>query len=218
MATYPTDLNTGAEVYSSDGQKLGELSRFVLRRGDFSITHIVVKLDKGILDSGFDNDRILPVEAMTSVGDDRVEVNLTAEQFEFAPEYSSEFFEAPQDMSPGEFDIPDVANRLQQAAAMMNSVSGAWQVQRMNRPLDALDIREGLGVWRGDPHTKVGDVERGLFDAETGRLQALVVKRGFILHHDVVLPARYITEVIDDVSVRVDISDEEIAQLRRYEG
>jgi uncharacterized protein YrrD len=218
MATYPTDLNTGAEVYSSDGHKLGELSRFVLRRGDFSITHIVVKLDKGILDSGFDNDRILPVDTMTSVGADRIELGLTAEAFEVAPEYSSEFFEAPQDLSPGEFDIPDVVNRLEQAAAMMNSVSGAWQVQRMNRPLDTLDIKEGLGVWRGEPHTKVGDVERGLFDPETGRLQALVVKRGFILHHDVVLPARYITEVIDDVSVRVDISDEEIAQLRGYEG
>ena len=218
MPTFPTDLKTGADVYSSDGKRLGELSRFVLRRGDLSITHIVVKLDKGILDSAFDNDRILPVDAMTSVTTERVALNLTAEAFEAAPEYSSEYFEEPQDMTPGEFDIPDVANRLQQAAAMMNSVSGAWQVQRMNRPLDTLDIKEGLGVWRGDPHTKVGDVDRGLFDPQTGRLQALVVKRGFILRHDVILPARYITEVIDDVSVRVEITDEEISQLRRYEG
>jgi len=217
MPTFPSDLNTGADVYSSDGKKLGELSRFVLRRGDLSITHVVVKLDKGILDSGFDNDRILPVSAMTAVSSDRVELNLTAEAFETAPEYSSEYFEPPQDMTPGEFDIPDVANRLQQAAAMMNSVSGAWQVQRMNRPLDTLDIKEGIGVWRSDPHTKIGDVDRGLFDPETGRLQALVVKRGFILRHDVILPARYITEVIDEVSVRVDITDDEIDRLRRYE-
>jgi uncharacterized protein YrrD len=218
MPTYPTDLNTGAEVYSSDGHKLGELSRFVLRRGDFSITHIVVKLDKGVFPTAYEDDRVLPVDTMASVTTDRIDLNLTAEAVEAAPEYSDEYFEAPQDVSPGEFDIPDVVNRLGQAAAMMNSVSGAWQVQRMNRPLDSLDIREGLGVWRGEPHTKVGEVERGLFDAQTGQLQALVLKRGFILHHDVILPVRYITEVIDDVSVRVDISDEEIAQLRRYEG
>lgn len=217
MTTFPTDLNTGADVYSSDGHKLGELSRLVLRRGDFSITHVVVNIGKGILDSGFDNDRILPITAVTSATADRIELNLTAETFEVSPEYSEEGFEAPQDVTPGEFDLPDVVNRLENAAAIMNSVSGSWRVQRLNRPLDTLDVKEGMGVWRSDPHTKVGDVERGLFDPTTGQLQALVLKRGFILTHDVVLPARYITEVIDDISVRVDMSDEEIAHLKRYE-
>jgi len=218
MPTYPTDLNTGADVYSSDGHKVGELSRLVLRRGDFSITHVVVDIGKGILDSGFDSDRILPIQAVTSATADRIDVSVTAEAFDVAPEYSEEGFEAPQDMSPGEFDIPDVVNRLGNAAAIMNSVSGSWRVQRLNRPLDTLDVKEGMGVWRDEPHTKVGDVERGLFDPATGQLQALVLKRGFILTHDVILPARYITEVIDDISVRVDISDEEIAHLKRYEG
>ncbi len=217
MATFPTDLNTGAAVYSSDGHKLGELSRLVLRRGDLSITHVVVDIGKGILDSGFDNDRILPIETVTSATADRVDVNITAETFEVAPEYSEEGFEEPQDMTPGEFDMPDVVNRLENAAAIMNSVSGSWRVQRLNRPLDTLDVKEGMGVWRDEPHTKVGEVERGLFDPATGRLKALVLKRGFILTHDVLLPARYITEVIDEISVRVDITDEEIAQLKRYE-
>jgi uncharacterized protein YrrD len=218
MPTYPTDLNTGADVYSSDGHKLGELARFVLRRGDFSITHVVVDISKGFWDSALNNDRIIPVEALAAVSNERVDLSLSAEAFEVAPEYSQEAFEEPQDMTPGEFDIPDVVNRLGNAASIMNSVSGSWLVQRLNRPLDSLDIKEGLGVWRGDPHTKVGDVDRALFDPSSGRLQALVVKRGFILHHDVVLPARSITEVIDDVSVRVDISDEEIAQLQKYEA
>lgn len=218
MPTFPTDLNTGADVYSSDGKKLGELARFVLRRGDLSITHVVVDISKGFWDTALNDDRIVAIDAVTSVGSERVDLSVSAEAFEALSEYSAEAFEEPQDMTPGEFDIPDVVNRLENAAAIMNSVSGSWLVQRLNRPLDSLDIKEGMGVWRGEPHAKVGEVDRALFDSQTGRLQALVVKRGFILHHDVILPARYITEVIDDISVRVDISDEEISHLQEYKS
>jgi hypothetical protein len=47
---FPGDLRIGAAVFSSGGDKLGELQRLVLRRSDLSLTHVVI--DVGFLRSG----------------------------------------------------------------------------------------------------------------------------------------------------------------------
>jgi hypothetical protein len=43
-----------------------------------------------------------------------------------------------------------------------------------------------------------------------------VIKRGFALKRDVILPVRYVVEVFDDV-IRVNISDTELDQLKNYD-
>jgi sporulation protein YlmC with PRC-barrel domain len=222
---FPGDLRIGAEVFSSGGDKLGELQRLVLRRSDLSLTHVVV--DVGFLRSGhslwqgglgLEYDRVVPVEAVASVTDERVDLGLTAGQFKDAPEYTQERYEGQVDLSPGEYDITDFAQQSQAIAGLVASTPGAYVSERLNKPLDSVDVREGLQVWRNRPHQKLGEVERGLFDSSTGQLQALVVRRGFLLTRDVILPSRYITEVIDDVSVRVEIADRDLEKLKGYEA
>jgi uncharacterized protein YrrD len=85
---------------------------------------------------------------------------------------------------------------------------------RLNKPVTSVDIVEGTDVWRQEPHEKLGDVKRLLFDAE-GKLVAVVISRGFILKHDIIVPIRYFSEMLDDL-IRVELSDDEIDQLRRY--
>jgi uncharacterized protein YrrD len=222
MPVSPENLRHGADVFSSEGEKLGALHRVVVKRNDLSLTHVVV--DIGFLRSGrrlwegglgLDYDRLVPFSAVTSATDDRLELALTVEEFRAMPEYTEESFEEPEDMSPGEFDITDVANRAEQISSIVGSVSGNWLVTRLRRPLDAADITEDTAVWREEPHEKLGEVQRVLLDDE-GRVKALVIKRGFLLKEDVVLPARYIVELMDEV-LRVDITDMELDQLKRYE-
>src|SRR5690242_5568595 len=109
MPVFPSDLKAGVDVYSSDGHKLGELQRVVLKRSDLSLTHVII--DVGFLRSGhnlweggagLEYDRILPVDQVASATNDRVTLNLTAAQFKDAPEYTQESFESPQDMTPNE--------------------------------------------------------------------------------------------------------------------
>ena len=222
MPFYPHDLKAGVDVFSHDGHKLGTLHRAVLKRSDLSLTHIVV--DIGFLRSGrrlwqgglgLDYDRLVPVDQVHAASDERVELRLTAEEFKDAPEYTVDHFEQPFDLTPGEFDIPDVVNRAQAVAAMIGSSPTFWLVERLNKPLDSVDIAEGTDVWRREPHEKLGNVRRLLLDPDTGRLRALVIRRGALRHRDIVLPARYIAELFDDL-VRVDIDDEALAQLREY--
>jgi uncharacterized protein YrrD len=223
MPVAPENLRHGTDVFSSDGEKLGTLHRVVIKRGDLSLTHVVV--DIGFLRSGrrlwegglgLDYDRLIPFSAVAHANDSRVELALTVEQFKAMPEYTEESFEEPDDMSPGEFDLTDVATRAEQISSIIGSTSANWLVTHLRRPLDGADIAQGTAVWRQEPHQKLGEVDRVLLN-DRGRVEALVMKRGFLLKQDVVLPSRYITELLDEV-VRVDISDAEIDQLKHYQA
>lgn len=217
------NLHAGVDVFSSDGHKLGELQRVVLRRSDLTPTHIVIDIGflrsgRGIWQGGFglDYDRIVPRASVASAGDKRIDLDLTAEEFKAAPQYSFESFETPQDMTPGEFDIPDVVNRARAISDYVANVPDFWLFERLNKPLGTVDVKEGAPVWRREPHQKLGEVHQILFGPD-GSAQAFVIKRGFLLKRDVVLPVRYVTELMDDL-IRVDIPDEHLEALREYEG
>jgi uncharacterized protein YrrD len=216
------DLRIGVDVFSRDGEKLGSLRHMVLRRSDLTLTHIVV--DIGFLRSGhhlwegglgLDYDRIVPVDEIHAVSDTRVELRSTAAEFKDAPEYTDEHYEQPHDLTPNEFDVSDVIVRAQQLSGFINNVSNAWLVRKLNRPLDGVDIAEGTDVWRQEPHQKIGDIKRLLLDPATGRVRAFVIRRGLVFHHDVILPARHVSELFDDL-VRVDLTDEQLTALPEY--
>jgi sporulation protein YlmC with PRC-barrel domain len=218
----PDDLHVGADVYSSDGQKLGELHRVVIRPSDLRPTHIVV--DIGFLRSGkpiwqggigLDYDRVVPIRYLKQATEERVELDLTRDQFKDAPEYTFESYEAPQDLTPGEFDIPDVVNRAQAISDAIASIGNVWVVERLNKPKDTVDIKENTPVWRRDPHEKLGDVHRVLF-TEGGRVQAFVIRRGVFFKREVILPVRYVVEMMDDL-IRVDIPDDHVHALKEYQ-
>lgn len=222
MPVSPSDLRTGTDVYSSDGHKVGTLHRIVVKRSDLTLTHVVV--DIGFLRSGqrlwegglgLDYDRIVSIDQVRDASDERVELALTAADFKDAPEYTFEHFEEPHDLTPNEFDLSDVVTRGQQLAGFITSTSNTWLVERLNKPLGSVDIKDGTDVWRVQPHQKLGDIKRLLMEPSSNRLQAFVVRRGLILKRDVILPIRYVCELYDNM-VHVDISDAEIDQLREY--
>jgi len=207
---------------SADDHKLGRLHRLVLRRADLSVSHIVI--DVGFLRSGkqlwqggigLEYDRILPVSAVVAADKEKVHLSLTAELFKDAEQYTEAAYEEPQDMSPGEFDLPDVSNRILAMSEMINNTSNFWLVERLKTPEGGVDIVDGTPVFRNDPHDKIGEVERLLLDETTGRTKAFVIKKGFLFKHEAVLSTRFVTDLQEDV-VHVDITDEEIDQLPAF--
>lgn len=219
---FPTELHAGVDVFSADDHKLGRLHRLVLRRADMSVSHVVV--DIGFLRSGkqlwqggigLEYDRIVPVSAVASADDKAVRLTMTAELFKDAEPYTEAAYEEPQDMTPGEFDIPDVATRITAMSELINNTSNFWLVERLKTPAGAVDIAAGTPVFRNEPHDKVGEVERLLLDETTGRTKAFVIKRGFLLRHEAVLSTRFVTDLQEDV-VHIDITDEELDQLPEF--
>jgi len=98
---------------------------------------------------------------------------------------------------------------------VIGNTPGGWLFEKRNRPLDSVDIKEGTDVWRREPHEKLGEVRRVLLN-DAGRVTAFVIRRGFVFKKDVVLPARYIAELLDEI-VRVDIPGDVLSNLAEYE-
>ncbi len=214
------DLRPGASVISSDGHKLGTLSRFVVRRDTFTLTHIVV--DTGIFRSGeplwkggwgMSHDRVVPRGALDHVSSAELGLTMTADEFrDLAVDYVHESFSAIADEKPRWPDLSDVA-RL--ATAIPGEPGPYLMYEKMAIAPDAVDIQKDSPVWRLKPHQKIGEVDGLIFDERTGRVASLVVRRGHIFKKDVELPVTHIVEVVADI-VRVEIDDAGLAQLKEH--
>jgi uncharacterized protein YrrD len=216
------DLRIGADVVSDDGHKLGTLSRFVVRESDFRLTHVVV--DTGILRSGeplwkggwgLSHDRILPLAAVVSATSDRITLSMAADDFrDHSVDYQQEYFADMPDREPG---LPDVSDLARIAASLPGEPGPYVMLEQRAIAAGDVEIPKDAAVWRLNPHQKIGEVERVVFDEATGAMVGLVVQRGFLFKKDVVLPPRCIVEIVAGV-VRVDIDDEALAGLPEFEA
>lgn len=216
------DLRLNANVVSRDGHKLGNLSRFVIDKDAQRLTHIVV--DTGIFRSGealwkggwgMAHDRVVPFGCVVDASEDEVRITMSAEEFkDLARDYNEEYFVEAQDVEPGEIDPSDV----RRFAMAIPGEPGPYLLQEVTakQPWQE-EINRDSPVWRLNPHEKIGEVERAIIDEDTGVVNALVIKRGFVFTSEKVLPQDYIVEVAGGI-VRVDIDDEGLKGLEEFAG
>ncbi|MHB8377457.1 MAG: PRC-barrel domain-containing protein [Dehalococcoidia bacterium] len=214
------DLRLGASVISRDGHKLGTLSRFVVTRDTLKLTHVVI--DIGLLRSerplwtggwALSHDRVAPLGVVTDANSGEVRISMSGEEFkQHSVDYIEEHFDWMRDANPGWPDLSDVA-RL---AASIPGEPGPYIMHEvLSIAPDAVDIKRDAPVWRLNPHQKIGEVERVLYDTASGKVTALVIRRGLIFSHDVELPIERVVEVVADV-VRIEIDDDALKALPAY--
>ena len=209
------DAREGADVISRDGHKVGKLSRVVVKEENLEITHLVV--DPGLLHSGESlwaggwgqpHERVIPVGVLEDETGGAIHITMTAEEFrDLSVKYDTIY--AKRDPSL----ISSVLN------SMPGGIGPYVLFDVMAKEPDEVDIKEDSPVWRMKPHEKIGEVQRVLFNEETLRIQALVIRRGHIFDHELlVLPSRYIVEVVEILQgvVRVEMSDDELRALAPY--
>ncbi len=218
------DLRIGADVMSSDGRKLGSLSRIVVTKDTLTVTHVVV--DTGILRSGeplwkggwsLSYDRVIPLGVLGDVRNDAVDLTMSADEFrDLSVDYDEEYWKPMPDMKPG---VPDTSDFARLAASIPGE-PGPWvMADTLAKDPSEADIPKDAAVWRMNPHEKIGEVEHVIFDEDTNKVASLVIRRGFLFTHEVLLPAARITEIIDSLGgiVRVDIDDAALKSLERYD-
>ena len=98
---------------------------------------------------------------------------------------------------------------------------GAWGIpvptEVIHKRQFEREIMRGAYVWRVNPETEIGDVDRVLVDERTEEVEGLVIRRGRLFGREVILPIAKVVEFVGDV-VHVDITDQELQDLEAFRG
>ena len=222
MATGAIDnLRHGADVYTTDGQKVGTLHAIVLDPSDNQVTHIAVNTGPHFPEPGFGDPKIVSVDmdALDDATDERVDLSLNAATFRALPLYEQTYFyDVPDDEEEGPHPA---GGRLwswtHAIAATLASLGGGIVIpaEQFRKASFERHILNDAPVWRIEPNTHIGDVDRVLVDEATDEIEALVIRRGALLNKDVILPMQHVREIRDGL-IHAQLSDEDLQALEEY--
>src|SRR5919198_678426 len=186
-------LKLGLSVVTSDARHAGTLHRVVIDEPTRTVTAIAVErplIESGNLlkPGGWEKPRDVrvPIDVVAAADEHELRLSLAEKDFLALPPYV---------IGGGLYEPPhdDVENRS---------------------PTER-HLSHGVAVWRREPHTHLGDLDRVLMDEASHQVTALVVRRGRVFRHDVALPVHYVVELLDDL-VHVDIPEAEWDALGEY--
>jgi uncharacterized protein YrrD len=189
-----------APVYSADGTHVGKVDRVVIEPDVQRVTHIVIH--KG---TWLSRDIVVPLDEVERADKDGVHLRLGPEQVEALPDFVEVEWAQPREdwvPPPGYFE----------SVVLWPPYFGqpaAPATERLNIGEYEVAITEGTDVECTDG--KLGVVDRVLVDAQTGRLQGMVVRQGLILTHDVIVPAQWIAGADAD-AVRLSVTKDQVSR------
>ena len=216
------NLRPGADVTSADNERVGRLHAVVMDPRDNRVTHIVVNTGPHFPEPGFGAPNLVtvPVDQMADAREEKVILKCTKRRFSQMPPYVERRYTPPP---PSKSERPtqerpahllwEVGVAL--AAALASPTRIGVPTESFRKAEFERQILHDAPVWRLEPQSHIGDVERVLVNEETDELVALVIRRGALFHQDAVLPIDYVTEVLDGL-IHVRISDEELKQLDAF--
>jgi len=217
-------LRHGAAIRTGDGHEVGKLHAIVVDPRENTVTHIAVNRGPFFPEPGFGDPQITTVDLkdVQDADDEHVGLRVDRAAFEKLPPYAHyHFIEVPDDEKAppearGRPAIWDVGLAI--AASLANLGTGiAVPAEHFRKATYERHILNDAPVWRIEPNTNIGEVERVLVNEGTGEIEALVIRRGVLFQREVVLPVRYVREIQDGV-IRVQISDADLTALPHFQS
>jgi uncharacterized protein YrrD len=217
----------GANVFTSDGQKVGEIERVVLDPRTDEVTHVVV--EKGFL---LPIDKVVPISLVGPATEDRVTLRDNAGDLEALPDLEERHYVMVGDEAEKEassrgqprplYWYPPVRTMWWQPGGYLG-YSGFFgypvppyivETER-HIPEGTVALKEGAKVISKDGE-HVGDVEAVLTDPEEDRATHLVLSEGLLLKERKLVPTSWVSTVMAD-EVHLAVESDVIEGLREYE-
>jgi hypothetical protein len=187
--------------------------------------HVItaITVQRGLIDSGNllkpggwekPRDLVVSMVHVARVQRDKVMLRLTEEEFLSLPPYVTGDVPDQEMGSPSpRFIAEDLAMR---AGAMLGgSIYEPRRVDIENRAPGEHHVSHETKVWQRDPHTHIGDLDRIFIEDDPNRITSLVVRRGLLGKHEVIIPSASIIETFDDL-LHVEMSPDELNELQDY--
>lgn len=199
------NLEIGAEVLGPDG-KLGTLTRIVIEPLGERVTHVVV--EHGGLHPW---EKLLPTEHLTRTEGDRVWTHLHFHEMQALPDYIGFTGTAPGPASPTEVPLGD----LRPVGLLWPTNVFGWYLPshqastpahlHANLPPGSHDLKSGTEVHCRDG--MVGHLDEVLYDEESGRATAMIIRKGFFFSRELEAPIDWVEAINDTIRLKVRCAD-----------
>lgn len=213
------ELKEGTDVFTSSGEHVGKISRFVLHPGINQLTHIVVQ--KGWL---LPEDKVIPIGMISSTSEDRVMLNEEIDFEELTPFEETHYVELTDDIlatgyptyhfSPSYYWYPP-SGYIGYPAFGPEYYGWPPRETTRNIPTNTIPLKEGAAVVDAEGE-QIGSVERLSVDPDTHRTTHFVITRGTLTGDRKLLPAHWV-KTIEENKVRLMVTPRLIDRLPDYE-
>jgi len=201
----------GAEVYTSSGDKVGEIERVVMNAANKEVTHLVIR--EGFL---FTTDKLVDISLVGTTSEDRVNLREDAGDLDALPDFKETEFipiggrvderlDKQVDGPPGAYRplywFPPVGYTWWGAGGAATHWGYAippYVVDTEERvPEGTTALKEGARVLSSDGD-HAGDIEAVLTDPDTNRATHLLISQGFLFKETKLIPTTWISVVMED--------------------
>ena len=208
-------FKTGAGVYSSDNQRIGTLHRVVMDPKRKDVSHIIVT--EGIL---FTEDKVIPMEMVGAVEEDRIILQGSKENLDQLPDYKETHFiphgEAVDDEMNALYWYPpaDAWDPYSQASpAILYPPNLYTQTTERNIPDDSVAVSEGARAISADGEN-VGTIE-SLRTDKSNHVTHVVLTSGMLARERKLIPVNWLGAVTDD-EVKLSVDAAVLERLPEY--
>lgn len=224
------EFKRGADVVTSDGDKVGDVDRVVIDPKTQEVTHLVV--EKGFL---LTVDKVLPISMVQNATEDRVTLRADVGDLEELPDYKETHYvevEEARKVEPGDEDV-----EVETAGSMywVPPVGHSWwgtpgylgypatfgypappfvRETERNIPEGTVALNEGAPVFSGEGE-HVGDVEEVFTEPQSGRVTHILVSEGLLLKDRKRVPTTWIKAFEHD-EVFLAVGAEVLDRLPEY--
>lgn len=212
-------LVTGADVYSSAGEKLGSLSRVILDPHTREVTHLVI--EKGLL---FTTKKLIPMSRVNPENEEMITL-LSSEQ---KPEGFQDFEESHY----VNIDSTEIPTAEVESSYWYPPTNHAWWRSGMqtaypampiytrkttqNIPVGTVALEEGASVLSSDGK-QAGNIEQLIVDPEDHRVTHLVISAGLLFKERKLVPVPLIS-TIREQEVRRSVNSGTLERLPAYQN
>lgn len=213
------DIKIGSTVQCRDG-RAGRVIKLVVDPASKRVTHIVV--ERGVL---LHHDVVVPIERVERVEGDVVVLDVNADELNALPEYKEIDYAVPDAGWAEQHGYPPTDTLVGPLVAAPDGgrLEPAWSAfmvvghTHTGIPDTETPIGRGTRVSyrHGSEDEPLGRLDHVLVDPRSGRVRALVVRKGLVLSKDVIVPVEWVKAVGEDEIV-LAADREQLEKLPEY--
>lgn len=200
-------FHKGANIYTRDGEELGQIDRVVIDPRNQEITHLVIR--QGFLVS---HSKVVPIELMTVGPTGSLTVLMNPDQFKDLPDFEEKEYILADESLSADTSAPTITYWYPYSPGgvpLAPATPGPKYIEEthLNVPPDTVPVKEGARVITRDGED-IGQVEQVLTGMQKDLITHFLVAKGLLTQEKRLIPVSWVASYNEDevhLAVRADV-------------